>query len=216
MVNEYKLQLALTEYLDGRFPSLRRAAKAYNVSARTLTDRHNQRRTKQEARVTQQRLSPEQERLLVQWSIDREATGTAPNHAQIREMASTIRLVGGGPSIIGKAWVRCFLKRNQQVKTKIGLTLDHKRARNVTKEAIIDWYDELLRVMRLKAIQTVNIWNMDEIGTALGVYYNQTVVGSIDQPCPVIRRPNDREWCTAIECIAPNGRTTTPLLIFKS
>ena len=80
MVNELKLQQALTEYLDGRFPSLRRAAKAYRVSPTTLTDRYHTRRTKQEARVTQQILIPEQERLLVQWSIDREAISTALNY----------------------------------------------------------------------------------------------------------------------------------------
>lgn len=131
-------------------------------------------------------------------------------------MASTIRQVAGAPTLVGKDWVRRFLQRNQQVKTKIGLTLDHKRPRAVTKEAITAWYDELLRVMRHKAIKTANVWNMDEIGTALGVCFNQTIIGGKDKPRPITRRLNDREWCTAIECIAPDGRATTPLLIFKA
>src|SRR3954452_10982095 len=57
---------------------------------------------------------------------------------------------------------------------------------------------------------------MDEINTALGVCLNQTVIGSQDTNTTLISRPNDREWCTVIECILPEGRNTTPLLIFKA
>ena len=57
---------------------------------------------------------------------------------------------------------------------------------------------------------------MDEIGTALGTCTNQLVVGTSDTDSTIVKVPNDREWCTAIEAINPFGRSTTPLLIFKA
>jgi hypothetical protein len=216
MQREQKIQLALKDFNSGVYKTLRQAAAAHRVSKSTLTDRYNGKPTRRQARVRQQLLSPQQEELLCKWILDLEKAGSAPSHSSIKEMASMISSVSDGPSHVGTDWVPRFLKRHPDLKTKTGKTIDHKRVRNITKQAIEEWYTNLQRVMELKNIKTCNIWNMDEIGTALGVVNNQRVVGTADTNSTLIQTPNEREWCTAIECITADGRNCKPLLIFKA
>src|SRR4051794_14203045 len=178
MQREQKIQLALKDFNSGVYKTLRQAAAAHRVSKSSLTDRYNGKPTRQEARATQQLLSPQQEELLCKWILDLEKAGSAPSHSSVKEMASMISSVSGGPSHVGAIWVPRFLKRHPNLKTKTGKTIDHKRVRNVTKQAIEEWYTNLQRVMELKNIKTCNIWNMDEIGNALGVVNNQRVIGT--------------------------------------
>lgn len=54
---------------NGRFVlSLRQAAKDFNVPRGTLTDRWNGIKTRQEAHIDEQALSPEKEQVLVVWA----------------------------------------------------------------------------------------------------------------------------------------------------
>ena len=71
-------------------------------------------------------------------------------------------------------------------------------------------------VIERKGICQANTWNIDEVSTALGVTYNQTVIGTVATDATVVKRPNDREWCTAIEAISVAGSVCKPLLIFKA
>ena len=95
--------------------------------------------------------------MLVQWAIDLETLGQAPTHASIREMASLILRLGGGLTHIGKGWVTRFLQRNPEIKSKRGQAIDTKRLKNITKEAIQEWYTDLQKVLEAKNVQTRNI-----------------------------------------------------------
>jgi hypothetical protein len=215
-MREQTIQDAIRDYNNGVFKSLREAAKHYRVPHQRLSDRIGGKTTKQQARVSQQALSPAQERMLVQWVIDLETLGQAPTHASIREMAGLISKLNGGPTHIGKGWVIRFLQRNPDIKSKRGRAIDTKRLKNITKEAIQQWFTNLLEVLEAKNVKTNNIWNMDEVGIALGAVINQTVIGSQATDTTFVQRPNNREWCTAIECISTDGRSCKPLLIFRA
>lgn len=54
------------------------------------------------------------------------------------------------------------------------------------------------------------------MGTVFGYCTHQTVFGSQDTDITYVRRPQDREWCTSIECISCFGLSLTPLIIFKA
>ena len=72
---------AVADYRRGVFPSIRAAARAYNVAEATVRKRNNSRLTRQQGHSHEQLLSPIQERMLVRWSIDLEACAQAPTHA---------------------------------------------------------------------------------------------------------------------------------------
>lgn len=215
-MREESIQLALRDYNNGAFKSLRAAAKAYRVPASTLTDRYHGKTTLRQARETQQLLSPKQEEMLIKWVLDFESIGMAPNHTQLRSMAGLISQLSGGPSTVGKEWHLRFLARHPEIKTKPGKVIDTKRVRNLTKMAISEWYDTLWKIIQNFKITTCNIWNMDEVGTALGAAINQSVIGTSSTATALIKRPLNREWCTSIECISAEGNHIKPLLIFKA
>jgi len=215
MVDDRAIGLAIRAFDDGHYTSLKAACKAKGAPYSTVYDRYRGRPTRTQARERQQLLSSKQEELLVQWILDREQVGQAPNHAQVRAMASLISVEGGGPSHVGKKFVQRFLSRWPEVKTKLGVRIDNERCEQVNSTALTYWYERLSTILADKQISKDNIWNMDETGTCLGVCSNQTVLGSADSESVLVRRYSNREWCTSIECISPAGRSTTPLFIFK-
>ena len=102
MSTESRIQLALEDLKTERFTSVRKAAEFYSVPRSTLQRRVNGTPTRQIARAEQQILSPVQEDMLAQWCLNLGALAQAPNHAQIREMASLILRVNGYTEALGK------------------------------------------------------------------------------------------------------------------
>ena len=64
---------AVADYRRGLFPSLRAAARAYNVAEASVRKRYHGRLTRQQGHTHEQILSPLQEKMLVRWSLDLEA-----------------------------------------------------------------------------------------------------------------------------------------------
>lgn len=215
MTREEVIQRALQDVARRRYRSYRAAAKAHNLPKSTLTDRAKSTQTRRKARESQQILSSEQEDLLVRWILELERTGNAPNHEQLRQMAALVSVISGGVGVIGKNWVPRFLQRHPEVHTKRGVTIAAERVRDITSASLSSWFDNLRKLILERKIQPANIWNVDETGNALGVCSNQTVVGSSGKKRTFVRRPQNREWVSVIECISTGGRSTTPLVIFK-
>ena len=62
---EFKIQQAIANYNASVFPSKRAAAKAYSVLRSTMSDRENGRNPPAIAHAQEQRLTPDQEKRLV-------------------------------------------------------------------------------------------------------------------------------------------------------
>ena len=120
MDREDLIQLAIRDFNDGKFKYLSQAVRFHRVPQQSTNDRFNGRPTRQEARVSQQILSPTQEQCLKEWTLDQEATGNAPTLAALRAMASAIHRLSGGSGHIRVEWYRRFLKRNLELKVKLG------------------------------------------------------------------------------------------------
>jgi len=86
------------------------------------------------------RLSPVQERFLVDWSLQEEAAGRAPSKAQLSRMALLILAEGDDQRPVGYRWVNCFLRCYNRVKTKPLAPLDTARTSGSTKAAYEDFY----------------------------------------------------------------------------
>jgi hypothetical protein len=77
-----------------------------------------------------------------------------------------------------------FLHRHPEIHTKVGVRIDALRLQNTTPEALEAWFAGLKQLQTNHQVDTADTWNMDEIGTALGVCTNQTVVGSSPKENP--------------------------------
>ncbi len=64
--------------------SIRQAARLWAVPRGTLSDRINGTQTHQEVAISQQRLSPTQEKYLSDWVLMKASLGLPPTHAELR------------------------------------------------------------------------------------------------------------------------------------
>ena len=213
--NEDLIQLALRDVRNKKFNSIRAAAIAYSINIRTLQYRARGKESRAQARVKQQLLSLEQENMLVRWILDCENLGHPINHNQIREMATLVSKISGGPDFLGRDWVSRFLNRHQNLKTKLGVKIDTLRIKGTSLEVLSAWFEHYRRVCSEYQIPQANRYNIDETGIALGVCANQLVVGTVDTNRSYLQSPENREWVSVVECISSSGRVLRPLVIFK-
>jgi Tc5 transposase DNA-binding domain len=176
--SELDIQAAIEDLLAARFRSVREVAAAYSIPPTTLTRRLRSGQSRQISHNHQQTLSPDQEERLVQWIMDLEQQGHAPTHHQVWEMALQISIHSGGPSIIGVNWVSRFLRRHPALSTKIARRLDALRAKSINLEDLQAWYAYFQEQVTKYNIQSADIWNMDETGTAIGSCNNGKVIGN--------------------------------------
>ena len=156
---------------------IRRAAKDWGVPKTTLIDRLSGRESSREAAISQQRLSPVQEKHLTDWVLTQEALGLAPTHAQIKELAERVLALKGGHTPLGKNWIAAFFRRNPILRTKRQRRIDSQRINGASTEVIRSWFPKL-RIPAIQAIKPENRYNMDEHGIMEGQGGNGLVVGS--------------------------------------
>ena len=120
-------------------------------------------------------------------------------------MAILVSKVSGGAARLGNNWVPRFLHRHPEVHTKIGIKIDALRLQTTTPAALEAWFTKLQELQAEKQVDTADIWNMDEIGTALGVCTNQTVVGSSSITRSYKKSPENREWVSTLKIILSSG-----------
>lgn len=212
---EQALQDAQDAYSRNEYPSIRAAATAYGVDRMTLGRRLKGGNTRQQARASQQALSPVQEDLLIKWIIDLDIAGAPPSFAQVREFAGLVSNASGGPSTIGKNWTTRFLQRHPDIKSKVGRKIEYLRAQNTTSESLQTFFNLFHDVVTRHSINATNIWNFDEHGLGMGVCTNQRVMGRSATARSYIKSPENRDWVSIVEACSTDGRIIDPLILFK-
>jgi len=222
--NEDKIQKAVEELSQGKFPSVRAAAKAHDVSHVTLGRRLKGGRSMHEAHEDEQTLTKAEEKALVQWITQMTATGHPVRHAFIREMAQHIERSrhyddpAEKPAFypaIGATWVQRFLHRHRELATTISCTIEASRIKETTKEAINMWFDHFSKVIAEYQISSENMYNMDESGFSIGEIKGAQVVVNKTLMAKYLAHPGRQEWVTVVECISADGSSIPPLVIFK-
>jgi hypothetical protein len=167
---EAKTALALEGVWNSTYADAKHAADSLGVSASTLSKRLKGRKSKSEARETQQHLSRQEEKALVDWISQATAAGNPVPHEYIKEMAEEIKRarVGDGEFMppFGTTWTRVFLKRYPQLKTKLSKAIELARAKDVTREQILAFNQEFRQAIQEKQIKPEHIYNCDETGIA--------------------------------------------------
>ena len=122
-----------------------------------------------------------EEEELVQWMILKlTATGFAPKHTLVREMAEAIQnhrpreindeyilLTEYAP--FGQDWVRNFIRRHPQLQTVVGKSIESLRIEGTMPETLQKWFNEYKeQVIDNSNVPIENVYNMDESSFSIG------------------------------------------------
>ncbi|ESZ91407.1 transposase [Sclerotinia borealis F-4128] len=172
---ENDISAALNAIVNG--VSIRKAALDYGIPRTTLYNRIKGRVSHQKSHQSMQKIAPIQEKRLVEWILVQESLGTSPTYQQIREIGERLFDIKELDSTLGKRWVRNFLERNPEIRTKRQYKIDSARVSGASHDIIAPWFRKL-DLPEIIDIKPENRYNIDEAGIMEGQGLNGLVVGS--------------------------------------
>lgn len=165
---EKAIQKAIAGVKDRTYRNADHAAKELGVSKTTLHRRLKGGKSRVEGKENQQRLTPQEEKALAAWISASTRSGNPVQHDFIREMAEHLikQRVGDDQIVpqLGSSWVPSFLRRHRHLKTTMTRAIESSRVKDVTKEQILHFNNELRRLIREHNIRLENTFNADETG----------------------------------------------------
>ncbi|KAH7471893.1 hypothetical protein FOMA001_g13732 [Fusarium oxysporum f. sp. matthiolae] len=190
------------------------AAQKNGVPPTTLSDRLRGLPSKSEVTQPAQLLSKSEESRLVTWILRQEALGYAPSHSQVRATVAALLRQQGRERPIGVHWLARFIKRHDDIKTKVGKRQEAARFNSFTPIAV-NWYFDI-RESEYGWIKPENTVNVDEGGIMAGFGLDSLVIGSSDpRRKALLKGSQSRTWTTFIEAVTADGRLLKPGIIFK-
>jgi len=166
-----------------------------------------------QAHVSQQLLSPEAEKVLVDWITFLSDTGHPLSKRTIWKKAEA--LCGKKPS---KTWILYFLQRHTEVKLGKPSGLDPKRAQAFNKPTVHKHFDLLLKIIHRYEIPVENVYNMDEKGCQRGggrKNSNRKYFVHRSRRPQYRARSGNLELITIIECVCADGTYLLPGFVFS-
>jgi hypothetical protein len=106
--NEGDILLAIQAIELGQIRSIRQATAQYNVPYSTLRRRMNGTRSKRDSSAGTQRLTPSEEKVLVQKVLELDHRGIPVRLNTLREFASSITEARGAPPVGSKCNGKCW------------------------------------------------------------------------------------------------------------
>ena len=166
-----------------------------------------------QAHINQQLLSPDAEKVLVDWIIFLSDTGHPLSKRTIRTKAQA--LCGKKPS---QTWIFFFLRRHPEIKLGKPSGLDPKRAQAFNKPTVRKHFDLLQEIIRKYEIPIENVYNMDEKGCQRGggrKNSNRKYFVHRSRRSKYRARSGNLELITIIECVCANGTYLLPGFVFS-
>jgi hypothetical protein len=213
--NEGDILLAIQAIRLGQICSIRQAATQYNVPYSTLRERMNGTRSKRDSSVGTQRLTPSEEKVLVQKVLELDHRGIPVRLDKLRDFASSITQARGAPPV-GSKWAYNFIKRTLPLKTRMTRSLNYRRALSEDPKLIREWFDVISNTKAKYGICDEDIYNFDETGFQMGQIRSATVVTLSERSSrPRQVQGHSQEWITVIQGINSQGWALPPFVIFK-
>jgi hypothetical protein len=217
---EGRIELAINDFKQGKFRSLRAAALAYDVCPKTTKRRASGIAAKRASRAPNRKLSPTEEETLKLWIISMDERGMPPRIATVRQMANLLlakRSNTTTPPIVGQNWVRAFVDRDDELKSKYNRKYDYQRAKCKDPTAIRAWFKHVNNAIEKFGIAVEDQYNFDETGFQMGVIGTARVVTGTDRAGrPRTTQPGNRTWVTTIEAISAAGFLLPLLIILEA
>src|SRR5436853_7165065 len=79
---------------------------------------------------------------------------------------------------IGESWVQRFIHRHPDLETAYSHTIQVAHTKEVTNDALDQWFDELKRTIEEKNIRIEDMYNMDETEFSIGSVQDSPVIVS--------------------------------------
>ena len=127
---EGQIILALQAYRQGHFPSLRAAARTYDVPYITLTQRYQGILSRPNSIPHNRKLTQTKETTLVDWILDMDMCGISLIQVLVKEivellLTERVQDASAVRSKVGQHWVYRFINRYSELKTKYNQKYDY-------------------------------------------------------------------------------------------
>jgi uncharacterized protein YoaH (UPF0181 family) len=166
-----KVKAAIEGLSSGLYSTPYAAAKALELSPNTLNRRIAGGKSRAQGKENQQNLTHAEEQALARWITQLTATGHPARHTFIKEIAEEIRRQRHSKSTtlvsypdLGDAWVPQFLSRHPSLQTTLACAIESARIKEVSSEAIINFFEVFSALLEEHQIPLENVYNMDETG----------------------------------------------------
>jgi len=222
--SEADVQAAISAIKYKQYPSIRKAAAAFNVPYPTLRGRASGRKSRSSAHEIEQILSAAEEKTLSRWVTRLTRGGFPATPALVVEMAEEIRrgrirLSKTEPQSlrpIGENWLDRFKNRNPEIAGVWTRQIDTARFVATNRDGVTRWFDAVTELWAQHQYAPDQVYNMDESGFAVGASQSSRALVNIREASSWKQIGSRQEWITAIECVSAAGTAIPPLLIFKA
>lgn len=197
-------------------------AKRHKVPYESFRARSMGQRSPEEYYGSRQKLTPGEERVIVDTVIQTADRAIPMTHKQIVNLGNNIIKARGGKNLIShtSGWIYSFLTRHSpELKTHWGKPLDMKRAQSLNPEAVKHWFKEVVKKHMVdketgETIDPGNMYGMDKSGFPRGVV-GRSRVGRRETTVQHQIGGADRENVTVIVTFCADGTKLPPSIIFK-
>ena len=114
------------------------------------------------------------------------------------------------PVNLGPTWIRGFLGRHPEFRTKFAGLQDYQRLHATHPTPIRNYFNKLGAVLRKYNFQSHNMYNMDENGFQLAVHNRAKVIVRHRRRPPIEKMDGSRKWITVVECTSAEPGVTRP------
>jgi len=95
---------------------------------------------------------------------------------------------------IAKQWVNRFLARHPELNSTIGRTIDAVWIKDVTKDILVKWFNDVHKIFNDHNIDLKNVYNMDERGVSIGKINVTRVIINKKLRIKYQAEPGRQEW----------------------
>jgi hypothetical protein len=139
---EGRIELAIQAFKKGQFRSLQAAALTYDAPITTVRRRARGIRSRRDSQSSNRKLSSTEEETLIQWILSMDQRGMLPTTTSVRRLADLLaqRSESAAPQTVGQNWVRDFVNRHDEIKSKYNHKYDYQRAKCEDPVIIQEWF----------------------------------------------------------------------------
>jgi hypothetical protein len=217
---------ALQQYIGFEKVTYQELHEFSGVPLTTLWHRDHGRISIQERAALQQYLTPQEEKALVKYLLNKFRSGFPLPIKASRSLAHEIALrrpsnfqtvlCDGKIKPPGKNWAQAFHRRHPELKATRVKAINWERDDSHIYDKVAQWYPIIGEELSKPDVLAENTYNMDETGILLSLLKSLKVLVGRDDIKTYRGTGVKRTLITAIECISADGRSLDPLIIWPA
>jgi hypothetical protein len=138
----------------------------------------------------------------------------SPNYRRIKGIIVELLRQNGDHLPLGKHWITRFKQRHPDLKGGYTKAMEMKRLTALSSDVIDPFFTEVQTLQSQYKVLPQNIHNMDEKGFQMGQTSSDYCLFDAKSGPPLAPSTGNTKWVTVIECIAANGSSLPPYIIF--